>query len=152
VRQVTYKTGPVFSGFPKSGYYFFCDFCAMSTSAPFEFVFETLEPLKPLVRPMFGCHALYVGEKMILIVRKKEKETSDNGVWFASPAEHRESMKKEFRSARPVGIIGGKGDWLNIPEEDDNFEEDVMRLCSLVLRHDKRIGKIPKSKKKKKDS
>jgi hypothetical protein len=36
-----------------------------------------------------------------------------------------------------------------IHEDDDDFEESAIKICEMVLHGDSRIGKIPKSKKKK---
>lgn len=38
---------------------------------PHEFVLEALAPLAPMTRPMFGCLAIYVEEKIVLILREK---------------------------------------------------------------------------------
>jgi hypothetical protein len=101
---------------------------------------------------MFGCYAIYIGVKIVLMLRKKEKNDPDNGVWIAVPAEHRDAIKKKFPSLRPITLFEGKIlDWQNIHEDADDFEETVLEACELILRHDQRIGKIPGSKKKKKN-
>jgi hypothetical protein len=118
-------------------------------SIPFEFVLELLLPAEPVVKPMFGCHAIYVQNKIVLILRKKEKLDSDTGVWLATTKEYHESLKKDFPSMRSITILGGKESaWQILPEESDSFEEDVAKACSLILKGDVRIGKIPKPKKK----
>jgi hypothetical protein len=38
---------------------------------PYEFVLEALADLSPWTRPMFGCLAIYVGDKIELILREK---------------------------------------------------------------------------------
>ncbi|HEX8041866.1 MAG TPA: hypothetical protein VF490_22120 [Chryseosolibacter sp.] len=115
----------------------------------FDFVLDRLEPLSPLVRPMFGCHAVYLGEKMVLITRKKETERHDNGVWIATAVEHHASLKKIFPSMRPIRLFGTKPSaWQNIPEDADDFEESVLTACELILKNDPRIGKIPVRKKR----
>ncbi|HTK83210.1 MAG TPA: hypothetical protein VL633_13060, partial [Bacteroidota bacterium] len=52
--------------------------------APFQFVFDCLYPKEPVVRPMFGCHAIYLGSKIYLILRKKKDLRRINGVWIAT--------------------------------------------------------------------
>jgi hypothetical protein len=119
-------------------------------SIPFEFVLEQLLPADPLVKPMFGCHAVYVRGKIVLILRKKEEHTNDNGVWIATTADHHASLKKEFPSMRSITVFGGgETGWQLLPETEDDFEECVFKACSLILKGDTRIGKIPKPKKKK---
>lgn len=118
---------------------------------PFEFVIEELQKLQPTMRPMFGCQSLYVGEKIILILREKDTNTHDNGIWVATTKEHHESLRKDFPQLRNITIFGdGPTDWQVLPSEEGDFESDALRLCAFILRRDPRIGKIPNSKKKKK--
>lgn len=51
---------------------------------PHEFVLEAIASLSPFTRPMFGCLAVYVKEKIVLILRDKRENTADNGVWLAT--------------------------------------------------------------------
>jgi hypothetical protein len=116
----------------------------------FEFVVEQLMPIEPVVRPMFGCHAVYHGEKIVLITRSKSEHSGDNGVWVATVPEHHASLKKQFPSLRSIRLLGtAETAWQNIPAEADDFEESVLRICELILKGDPRIGKIPKARKKK---
>jgi hypothetical protein len=121
-----------------------------SAPVPFEFVIERLVSRHPLIKPMFGCHAVYIGEKIVLILRKKGESGYDNGVWVATTAEHHESLKRDFPSLRPIRIFGDAGSWQNIPENADDFEESVIALCERILTNDVRIGKVPAKKKVKK--
>src|SRR4029077_12998843 len=59
---------------------------------PHAFVLEALAPLSPYTRPMFGCLAVYVKDKIVLILRDKPTNTSDNGVWLATTKDHHESL------------------------------------------------------------
>ncbi len=100
---------------------------------------------------MFGCHAIYHGEKIVLITRNKPEHAYDNGVWLATTPEHHDSLKSEFPSLRSINLFGSKETaWQNIPAEADDFEEAVLKACALICKGDKRIGKIPKAKKRKK--
>jgi hypothetical protein len=119
----------------------------MAKPIPFSFVLDMLARLDPLVKPMFGCHAIYIGPKMVMMLRKKND--SDSGVWVATSEEHYASVKKDFPSMRPVDVLGGRSSWYVLPEEDDDFESMVIKACDLILLGDPRIGKIPKGKKKK---
>lgn len=114
---------------------------------PFGFVLERLENKSPVTRPMFGCHAIYIGEKIVLILRNKATEKRDNGVWLATTPEHHTSLKLLFPSMRSIQLFGGKiSSWQNIPAGAIDFEESVMVLCDLIIKNDSRIGKIPKGK------
>jgi hypothetical protein len=114
---------------------------------PFDFVLEQLAAANPQVKPMFGCYAVYVGEKIVLMLRKKDTGIEDNGVWVASTAEHQQSLKQQFPVMRPVQVLPTSSSWQLIPVDADDFEECVLTVCHLVLSNDVRIGKVPKSKK-----
>jgi len=96
---------------------------------------------------MFGCHALYIGRKICLILRKRTSHPSINGVWIATSKEHHESLKKELPSMRSITLLGrAPTNWQMIRESSATFEEEVIRACEFVKRGDKRIGKVPKRK------
>lgn len=117
---------------------------------PFDFVLEYLHAAEPLVRQMFGCHSIYVKNKIVLALRKKSEFSRDNGVWVATTRDHHDSLRKDLPSLRTIFLFGtAESGWQNIPEESDRFEEEVTIACDLILKGDPRIGKIPKPKKKK---
>lgn len=116
---------------------------------PYEFVLEALAPLSPMTRPLFGCVAVYVGEKIVLALRDKPTATADNGVWLATTLQHHESLRAELPNIRSIGILGKDvTGWQILPAEAADFETAALRACELVLKRDPRIGKIPKEKKK----
>jgi hypothetical protein len=113
-------------------------------SIPFQFVVDALQPAKPYTRPMFGCHALYVEEKIMIILREKENYPEDNGVWIATTKEHHDSLKLDFPSMRSIQVFGGKvTGWQVLPVKSRDFEESALTLVELILQGDERIGKIP---------
>ena len=113
---------------------------------PFDFVLDNLIPLSPEVKPMFGCHAVYVDEKIVFILRDREDHPEDNGVWIATSKEHHESLKKEFPSMHSIRLLGsGITNWQVLPANSDDFENSVIRACELVLKEDTRIGRISPS-------
>lgn len=112
---------------------------------PFSFVLELLEKSDPITKPMFGCTAIYVGEKIALILREKKDYTDDNGIWLATIEEHHESLRGDFPSLRSIRLFGGgTTGWQNLPADAPDFEESATRICELILEGDPRIGKIPK--------
>ena len=46
---------------------------------PHEFVLDAIAPLSPRTRNMFGCLAIYVKDKIVLITRDKPVPSPDNG-------------------------------------------------------------------------
>lgn len=120
---------------------------------PFEFVLDAISSLEPWTRPMFGCLAVYVGARIVLILRdkadKSPEKTRDNGVWVATTKEHHESLHREFPSMRSIGVLGKEvTGWQVLPSDAADFEEAALRACDLILARDARIGKIPKAKAK----
>ncbi len=120
----------------------------MKKAIPFSFVLDNLFSLDPIVRPMFGSHAIYVEGKIVMCLRDKDDE--DSGVWIGTSKEHHESLKKELPNMRSIRIFGpGESGWQVLSKNNDDFEESVNHACELILKRDVRIGKIPKPKKKK---
>ena len=118
---------------------------------PFEFVLEALARVHPRIRPMFGCHGIYVGEKIVLMLRKRADGPEDNGVWIATLQRHHASLKKELPSLRSILLFGSKvTGWQNLPDDAVDFEESAIKACELILKGDPRIGKVPKPRAKKK--
>ena len=114
---------------------------------PYEFVLDALAGLSPWTRPMFGCLAVYVGDKIVLILREKPGSSSDNGVWLATTVEHHESLKRDFPNMRSIEVLGKQvTGWQVLPANAPDFEEAAMRACELVIAGDPRIGKIPNSR------
>ena len=111
---------------------------------PHEFVFEAIAALSPRTRPMFGCLAVYVEDKIVLILRDKRDKTSDNGVWLATTEEHHESLRREFPNMRSIQVLGKKvTGWQVLPVDAPDFEEAALRACELIIARDPRIGKVP---------
>jgi len=111
---------------------------------PHAFVLDALAPLSPTTRPMFGCLAVYVQDKIVLILRDKPNQTADNGVWLATTKEHHQSLRREFPSMRSIQVLGKEvTGWQVLPAGARDFEEAALRACELVIAGDPRIGKVP---------
>ena len=113
-------------------------------AVPYEFVLDAIAPLSPWTRPMFGCMAVYVEDKIVLILREKRGQTGDNGVWLATTEEHHQSLRREFPNMRSIQVLGKKvTGWQVLPSDAQDFEAAAQRACELVLARDPRIGKVP---------
>jgi hypothetical protein len=111
---------------------------------PHEFVLDALEPVSPVTKPMFGCLAVYVRDKIVLILRDRPDHRADNGVWLATREEDHASLRREFPNLRSIRMFGmPKTSWQVLPAEATDFEESALRACELVLARDPRIGRIP---------
>jgi hypothetical protein len=117
---------------------------ARRQTIPHEFVLDALLSLSPMTRPMFGCLAVYVKEKIVFILRDRPDGAADNGVWLATTEEHHASLRREFPHMRSLAFVGRKvTHWQVLPADATDFEESAMRACDLVLARDPRIGKLP---------
>jgi hypothetical protein len=117
---------------------------------PHEFVLDALASLSPKTRPMFGCLAVYVEEKIVLILRDKAGVHADNGVWLATTLDHHESLRLDFPSMRSIEVFGKDvTGWQVLPADAADFEEAALRACELIVARDPRIGKVPAGRKRK---
>jgi hypothetical protein len=115
-----------------------------SKVVPHEFVLDAIAELSPETRPMFGCLAVYVGDKIALILRDKTDKTADNGVWLATTPEHHESLRREFPNMRSIQVLGKKTTgWQVLPVDAPDFEKAALRACERVVAGDLRIGRVP---------
>jgi hypothetical protein len=117
---------------------------------PFEFVLDELGDLTYWTRPMFGCTAIYVEEKIVLVLRyKPERRDDSDGVWVATTREHHVSLRRQLPNLRSIAVLGGnETGWQMLPVGASDFEESVRLACALVRAGDPRIGKVPKAKKR----
>ena len=116
---------------------------------PHPFVLDALEAALPETRPMFGCIAVYVGEKIVMVLRDKGPQDPDNGVWLATIHEHHDSLRRELPSLRSITVFGsGVTGWQVLPVTGAGFEEEALHACEMILVGDPRIGKIPGEKRK----
>ena len=116
-------------------------------SVPHAFVLDALAPLSPHTRSMFGCLAIYVGDKIVLLLRDRPDRPADNGVWLATTMEHHESLRREFPNMRSIQLLGkGVTGWQILAMDTPDFESAALRACELIVAGDPRIGKVPKSR------
>ena len=96
---------------------------------------------------MFGCIAVYIEDKIVLVLRDKPGHTEDNGVWLATTETHHASLRAEFPNMRSIQLLGKKvTGWQVLPAGSLDFEETALRACELIIAGDPRIGKAPKRK------
>src|SRR5271165_57993 len=102
-------------------------------AVPHEFVDDALAELSPRTNPMFGCLAVYVGEKIVLVLRDKREPAADNGVWLATTQEHHESLRREFPNIRSIAVFGKEvTGWQVLPSDAPDFEEAALHACDLI--------------------
>jgi len=113
-------------------------FAVRKTKAiPFEFVLDELAGVDPWTRPMFGCTAVYVEERIVFILR--DKKDRDNGVWVATTKERHASLRRELPNLRSIAVFGvGETGWQMLPVDAEDFEQSVLLACALVRAVDPR--------------
>jgi hypothetical protein len=120
------------------------------SAPPYPFILEALASLEPEVRPMFSGFAVYVEEKIVLMLRDSLRHPEDNGVWlvFSETADLADSrIRQDFPSLRLINLLGGKiAHWRLIPADSATFESEALHACELLLKHDLRFGRVPQSR------
>jgi hypothetical protein len=117
---------------------------------PHPFVLEALAPLSPEVRRMFSGFAVYIGNRLLMMLRDHAKYPHDNGIWLVlsegiDPADS--SLRRDLPSLRSIQMLGNKiSHWLLIPSDRADFETVALHACDLILHHDPRLGRIPQSR------
>ena len=117
---------------------------------PFEFVVDYLFPLDVTIKQMFGLFALYINEKIILILRQRKELPEINGVWIATSQEHHKSLKDDIPSLRSISNDTTditETEWQLIPINTNDFESSVIKACELIKNRDPRIGRKAKPRK-----
>jgi hypothetical protein len=120
---------------------------------PFDFVFDYLIQLEVTVKPMFGMFAIYVGEKIMLILRQRKNYQDTNGIWIATSKEYHKSLKKDLPSLCSISTYTNDAfetEWQILPADSNDFETSVIKVCEFIVHGDSRIGKIPKPRQNKK--
>lgn len=117
----------------------------MTNDLPFDFVLDYL-PSAVIVRKMFGMHYIYLGKKIMLILRERGNEPELNGIWAAVNKKHHKSLKKEVSEFRVLSVNDDErqGNWLFIPVNTEEFEAAAIKLCELIAHGDQRIGRPTK--------
>jgi hypothetical protein len=71
---------------------------------PLDFVLEELADLAPWTRPMFTGTAVYIGGKLVFMLRDKNRD-ADSGVWIATMPEYHDSLKRDLPCMRSIAIL-----------------------------------------------
>lgn len=120
---------------------------------PFDFVFDCLLQLDVTVKPMFGMFAIYVGEKIMLILSQRKNDQGTNGIWIATNKEYHKSLKKDLPSLCSISTNTNdtfETEWQMLPVDSNDFETSVIKVCEFIVHGDPRIGRIIKPRQNKK--
>ncbi len=102
---------------------------------------------------MFSGYAVYLGDKIVCMLRDSIKSPEDNGLWLVfadifETSDDPSALRHEFPSIRPIKLLQDKiKHWLILPADNPNFESESLEACDLLLAHNPRLGRIPESRK-----
>ncbi|MGZ3691364.1 MAG: hypothetical protein ACXVAX_07665 [Pseudobdellovibrio sp.] len=118
---------------------------------PYDFILEELGEVVTGIKPMFGAYGIYRDNQILMILRKKEKFDNDTGMWLGVVDGSYDSIRKSIPELRDLEMFGpGPTQWQVLGEDLANFEEIAFKICELIKKKDPRIGRVPKTRLKKK--
>jgi hypothetical protein len=110
---------------------------------PFPFVLDELVALRPTIKSMFGFTYVYLDDRLLCSLRDSASQTGSNGMWLFTTTEHVESLAREFPNlSRRQLWRSGKNAWIVLASRLEDFEEYAFRACELILKGDRRIGRV----------
>jgi hypothetical protein len=116
----------------------------MKKQIPFDFLLDYL-PANVVIRPAIGMYYIYWEKKIVLIFRKVIKNAQHNGLWIATKKEYHASLKADIPAITDFLFEEGfDSAWLQLKDDHDDFETAAIRICELISRRDKRVGKETK--------
>lgn len=122
---------------------------AARTREPFPFVLEELSVIRPTIKHWFGFTSVYLDEKLICSLRDSAKQPNSNGMWLYTTTEQVESLAREFPELPKRQLWrsrSGNKAWVVLASRLEGFEEYAFKACELILRGDRRIGRVTRGK------
>jgi len=95
-----------------------------------------------LERRMFGCLAVYLHGRMVLLMAEGEEPW--NGLLIPTEHEHHKSIRREFKSVVQHSVLKK---WLYLPEDTEEFESVAPEIVHCIEIDDPRFGVEPREKK-----
>jgi hypothetical protein len=94
---------------------------------------------------MFGCEAVYLFGKLVLVLAADKAEPW-NGLLVCTSREFHSALIGEYPGLQPHPVLGK---WLYLAQADDCFEETAQQLVQQIVNNDSRIGVEPGVRKRK---
>lgn len=116
---------------------------------PFPFVLEELSVIRPTIKHWFGFTNVYLDEKLLCSLRDSAKQPNSNGMWLYTSTEDVDSLAREFPELPKRQLWrsrSGNKAWIVLATRLEGFEEYAFKACELILRGDRRIGRITRGK------
>ena len=121
------------------------DHASVKKRDPFPFVLEELFSIRPTIKRMFGFTSIYLDDKLLCSLRDSPKQPGSNGMWLYTTTEHVDSLGQEFPQLPKRQLWRSRnGDkaWVVLASRLEDFEEYAFKACELILKGDRRIGRI----------
>jgi hypothetical protein len=96
-------------------------------------------------RAWFGCRAIYLHGKLMLVLCSGEEPW--NGVLIATEKELHDSIRQDFETVVQHPLLKK---WLYLPENSEDFESVSSEIVERVRIGDQRFGVEPKERKRRK--
>lgn len=112
---------------------------------PLEWLVEELEEHPSFInKPMFGCRAIYLHGELKLVLAAQGEPWQ--GVLVATDQSRQPGLLASFSGMQVHPILKK---WLYLPEEQEDFERQALRLVQLTHKNDPQIGVLPSPHKRK---
>lgn len=119
---------------------------------PFPFVLEELAALRLRLKTVFGFTHVYLDDMLLFSLRESGKRPAINGIWVYTTIENLDNLAREFPELPKRQLWrSGKNGWLVLASRIAGFEEHAFKLCELILKGDRRIGRVTRAYLKQKD-
>ena len=109
---------------------------------PLLWVVESLmEEPSYLEKPMFGCLAIYLHGRLMLVLASGEEPW--DGVLIPTEHQFHDALVKEFADVVQHSVLKK---WLYLPEATEDFETAASDIVEAVRMNDQRFGVEPKER------
>jgi hypothetical protein len=109
---------------------------------PLLWVVESLmEEPSYMEKPMFGCLALYLHGKLMLVLASGEEPW--NGLLVPTEHQFHPALLKEFSDIIQHPVLKK---WLYLPEATEDFESSAADIVDAIRMNDERFGVEPKER------
>jgi len=94
-----------------------------------------------LPKPMFGCLAIYLHGRLMIVLASGEEPW--NGLLIPTEHQFHDAIVKEFQEVVQHSVLKK---WLYLPEATEDFETVASDLVEAVRMNDQRFGVEPKER------
>jgi len=109
---------------------------------PLLWVVESLmEEPSYLEKPMFGCLAIYLHGRLLLVLASGEEPW--NGLLIPTEHQFHDAIVKEFQEVVQHSVLKK---WLYLPEATEDFETVASDIVEVIRMNDLRFGVEPKER------